>query len=132
MKVEPCPRSLKSSEALPENFRRSTGGSKLIRQEVSKLMHLYSTKFPQHPVFDKDGKLLGAKTLGPTCKELLDRAPSFFSTWLHEKRSPVEFGKQVHAYITRMYSALNADSRKEFVRFLHDIWKGSVGPADGK
>lgn len=104
-------RRTKYVKPVPENYRRSKNGAKLIRQEMRKLLDDEKKMFPHKAMISADGETIRYSKNGQTetilLSTLLERAPSFFSSYYHLIRRKVDYGLKVHTWFITETRCLN-------------------------
>lgn len=96
---------------VPENYRRSRNGAKLIRQEMKKLLDDEKKMFPRKAMISADGETIRYSKNGQTetilLSTLLEKAPHFFSSYYHLIRRKVDYGLKVHTWFITETRCLN-------------------------
>ena len=83
----------------------SSAGSKNIIFQMNSLLELDISKFPKKPVV-VNGKLQGTDI---SWKDLVARAPQYFSNLLRTVRNPAQFSSTVHTRFTTIRRQLLMD-----------------------
>lgn len=116
---------------VPDAFRRSEDGKKAIKQQMKQLFRLAESLFPDRPLVKADGSFALKDLHALTFKEIVSRAPAYFST-LYRRFRGKEYEHKVYARFEDIYTQLNSSPpvRSAWVFLLKEIPKGSL-PALG-
>ena len=104
--TQPQKRQRPSKYIVPkvENFKRSKAGSRLVRQEVLKLVDEQARLCPGKVMRTIDGKNVRYSSSGRvesiTLDVLLEKAPGFFSSFFGGVRRKLEYGAKVQEWLS--------------------------------
>lgn len=108
-KKEPKPSGPKKHryiKPLVENYGRNQRGSRLVKQELNKLIDDQSRFFPLRSMKDSTGtqvRFTDSGTNGQlSLEELLLKAPHFFSCYFHHVRNKIAYGTKLHSWLQKV------------------------------
>ena len=89
---------------IPENFQRTKKGTKLIKQELQKILDLQTKLFPRKSMFDVNKENVRFTKAGSNqsikISDLLTKAPIFFSKFFGTIKRKLDFGQRVHRWFS--------------------------------
>ena len=87
-----------------ENFKRTKQGNRLVQQQIRRLLDEQQRVFPHKPMWTVDKDSVRFTDKGQThtiqCRDLMQKAPVFFSTYFATIRKKLDYGHRVHKWLS--------------------------------